>query len=59
MASKVRVVSGPDSLDQYDDFEEYLDSFVLPVDLHFLEDEELARQLILNDIKVKLNKRGR
>lgn len=33
------------------EYEDYLDSFVQPVDLFYMEDEELARQLVELDIK--------
>eukprot|EP01139_Manchomonas_bermudensis_P024100 Amastigsp_a842026_27.p1 type:complete len:236 gc:universal Amastigsp_a842026_27:183-890(+) len=43
--------SHADSLDQFAEFEDYLDSYVQPVDLYYLEDEELARQLVELDVK--------
>ena len=35
-----------DIVEQYETYEDYLDSQLTPTDLDYLEDEELARQLV-------------
>ena len=34
------------SLDKFETYELYLESFISPVDRYYLEDEDLARQLV-------------
>eukprot|EP00051_Salpingoeca_urceolata_P026959 m.479455 g.479455 ORF g.479455 m.479455 type:complete len:233 (-) comp21457_c0_seq1:443-1141(-) len=38
--------AGGDAIAAFDTYEEFLDSQVAPVDMYYLEDEELARQLV-------------
>ena len=38
--------TGADSLDQYATYEDYLDSQISGTDMFYLEDEDLARQLV-------------
>merc|ERR1719157_280062 len=42
----VDAMGGADSLEQYATYEDYLDSQISPTDLYYLEDEDLARQLV-------------
>jgi hypothetical protein len=38
--------SGVDNIGEFNTYEEFLDSQITPLDLYYLEDEELARQLV-------------
>merc|ERR1711865_1359232 len=42
----VDALGGADSLEQYATYEDYLDSQISETDMYYLEDEDLARQLV-------------